>query len=1152
MGTSAIGSADLALLRGNHQHIDNLALWITPLDTVQTGTITAVPSLSPYIQITWDGSTSNISVGQAVKIVSGSTLRAWAIIRKAPSGSTLYISTTPLGSPGTSTRIENTIQVGDTVTVYTHRPLWALFSRIAQRTFYKSFDIPYTDQGSQPPPVANTGEWQGAKVASGDSAAFTLPRLGSNTSFPFGSATISSTTWALPSGVTLQAGYALTDAVIEVDAVAGIYLVSLTVVDSNGKTHIAYCWLFVSDGTSGQSLSERYSVSIDSDEQTRKGRELQLTITGDSSIGDALYPGAGILLREWPLYDGSTLSEGVPLDSFVGYVSGQIDMSHDGDLWTASVTVKAPLLVAEAIPQPEQSLTEVTSPANWTQCTSVLSNPRGFLYYAMKWHTPALLDMHDFDAALTTPRRKFADFNTKTLASALNVAANFIVGNVGSASNGATRLRQHPLYFDNTDRNSLASIITWLAQDIRPPLQYTKRWGSENGQAITGAFAYNGSVTKAWLAMKRWHQGNGEAKLTDFTVTMSAGVTEVKAVVGHHLALVNADVQEISLELTRNQDVVDPADMLWCRQTTDSSLDPLGVGFTSERMVATRVSRLWERTDSGFVKRITLGLQPETFGQPGEEIKIGSARSVGNSGWSDASAVPYTPALDNAFTGNGLVLVVNDTGDLAVTYNILNSSPAWSAISDGLTGNINDIAWDYSSAFFANGNITTEALAVYVLTTDGTTLYVYRIPDILDMNGVPVELATATMNDSSVTTEARIECSETTPTLVLVAWKDQTGTEFIRSTDGGDTWSSKANIGSAVTDTLNDNAPLGMAIRGAVQLVSAPDATPEYGLYRATTADGAFSEVPNTVRRKSPLPLVKIADSSLAYATTPTSSTTPTVTFDAGGYSDYVLGSNDFGNNHAVAAVGNPDNAAQATTASQGSDIPSVSLFVTVTFPEAVTVNQVTVDGYADYTGSGDGWTVLVQDDTGTIKYAQAFAIGTKASWQNADTTGDPDFPLASQNSITVAVVHSGEGMTDLDFRIDNIVITLASAIVDAVDLQKITTYSGAATWLDVSPVAGEAPERPHDLVVDRIDDTILNAVTGFDTWYQSTDAAASWSSQESSSDKRAFITQGDGLIEGGDSEVKLSLDGGTTFDDKTGNLSAAFTIGTIKRVLIL
>ena len=117
MATTAIDSADLSLLRGSHQHIDDLTIWITPLTVIQSGITTAVPTLSPFIQVTWSGSTSGIVVGQMVKITNGATLKGYAVVRKLPTGNTLFISATPLGHPGFSTRIENVIEVGVTVTV---------------------------------------------------------------------------------------------------------------------------------------------------------------------------------------------------------------------------------------------------------------------------------------------------------------------------------------------------------------------------------------------------------------------------------------------------------------------------------------------------------------------------------------------------------------------------------------------------------------------------------------------------------------------------------------------------------------------------------------------------------------------------------------------------------------------------------------------------------------------------------------------------------------------------------------------------------------------------------------------------------------------------------------------------------------------------
>ena len=465
MANTTISAGDLTKLR-SEQYIDDLALHITPLVTVQSGTISAVPTTVPYVSVTWDGSTSGIEIGQMVKITNGTTVRAYGVIRKLPSGSTLFISTTSLGNPGYTGRIESPIQVGDTATVYSHHPLWGLFSTIRQRTFYKQWDLPYTDDNELPPPVANAGTWQASRISSG-TAPFTLPRSGVNTDFAFGSATISSRLWTLPAGVTLQSGYATSDAVIGVDAVAGRHLVKLKTTDSNGNTHTAYVWLFVSDGTTGTSLSEDYAVEITSDSQDRQGRTITFTVTGSGLDDTVLYPGAGVLLREWPIYNGAALSNGVSVDTFVGYIT-DVDYESDGDIGTATVTAVSPMVYAEQVTQPPQRVTEKVSPNNWTEANSILTNPRGLAYYIIKWHCPALLDMHDFDAPLTTPRKRDMSFDTDSLAAALQVVAQLITGNIGSASDGTTVMRRNPLLETNATRNALDTVITWTDEDLKP------------------------------------------------------------------------------------------------------------------------------------------------------------------------------------------------------------------------------------------------------------------------------------------------------------------------------------------------------------------------------------------------------------------------------------------------------------------------------------------------------------------------------------------------------------------------------------------------------------------------------------------------------------------------------------------------------------
>ena len=859
MATSAVTGTDLALIRADNQYIEDIAIHITPRVSVATGTITSVPTFSPYVQVslTWDTGFSDVAVGQLLEIVSGSTLKAYGVVRKAPTSSILYISTTPLGSAGYSTDIERPIEVGDTVTVYSHHPLWALFSRISSRTFFKEWNTAYSTQNSQPPPVANTGTWQAAKINTGETASFTLPRSGVSTSFALGSATISSHSWSLPAGVSLSNGSTASDSVITITATAGYHQIAYTVTDSNAKTHTAYTWLFVSDGTTGASLSERYAVEITGDNQTPEGRVLNLSITGEN-LSSVIYPGAGILLREWAKYNGSDLSNGVGVDTFVGYVTDpQID--HDGNIGTVNLTVESPFIYANRVPIPSQYLEEKASPANWTQATSALTNPRGFLYYIMKWHAPAILDMHDLDAPQVEPRRKDSAWQAGSLSKSMSEVAKYITGSVGSASDGTTVMRTNPMYMDNTDRNALANIITWLDRDLQVPYSYVKRFRSLVSQATTGAFAFNGTAIKAWLAGKFWGQGTSTPTLSNFTVTASDGLPRVLEVAGHYYADENRPILEIPITLTMNQDIIDPAYWLWCSLTTSSDFDTFGDGFTDQRCIVKNIARVWDNGHYGLLKTITLGLQPETFGQPGEEIPIASAKTYQSSGYSTTIPTNFTPQQGNsAFGGSSVMLVNNSGGKLAITYNYQAVSPIWQDMTGSLNDEtVHDFCIDYGSAYFANGNNSSYALGVYAVTSSGTTLNVWYFADIFT-TPVATVLESETMNDASCTSEAHIEVSETNPDLVVVAWHDQTGVVFIRSTNGGSMWSAQANIGDSVTDTDNNNAPIGLDIDDSLQLITGVNSSNEYGAYRATTDSGSFTRLSNSVAASTPYPMIKI------------------------------------------------------------------------------------------------------------------------------------------------------------------------------------------------------------------------------------------------------------------------------------------------------
>ena len=1132
MATNAISGADLTKLRAD-QYIDDIALHITPLVTIQSGTITAIPIVPPFVSITWDGSTSGIEVGQMVKITNGITLKAWAVIRKLPSGAALYISTTPLGSAGISTQIENSIEVGDTVTVYSHRPLWGMYSRIAEGVFYKSWDIPYTDQNENVPPVSNSGAWQVAKLANGVSThTFTLPKEGANTSFAFSSFTISSYLWSLPTGVTLASGFNLADDVIDVDAIAGTHLVSLTITDSNANTHTSYLWLFVSDGATGASLSERYVISDMTGTSTRQGTEITFTITGEN-LQDVIYPSAGIVLKQWAKFNGSELNDNVLIDTFVGYIKRDgISATHNGDVGSLSVTFASPVIIASSIVQPSQSLEDVSSPSNWAQCDDALSNLRGHLFYAIQWHTPNLLSMHDFDAPFATPRKKFGTFNSTNLGAAMRITSDYVAGNLGSTADGKTTVRKNPLYMSNTDRNAVANIITWQEQDIDPDkgFDYVKRMGSQLAESSTGAFAYDGTARKAWAAAKFWNQGVGKAQLPNFIVTIAEGIGRILEVVGHFFAEQNSDIRTMPLNLNGLQDVIDPALMLWCSLNVSSEFDPYGVGFVNKRMLTMSVDRSWTIDENGVSLEITLSVQPETFGQIGEEVAIGNANTYLSGGWSIATDTPFTPAQDNSAFGS-IIILHDDNGKFAMTYNRFVSNIEWTDLSSSVDSEVvHDWDFDWNSAYF-DGNDATAPLGVYAVTSSGANLNIWYFADILN-SLTATNIHTYTMNDSSCTSEARIECSETTTTYVGVGWHDQTGTEFGYSSDGGATWNTKLNIGTTVSDTANDNAPLGMDIDGDNVLISAPDSTPEYGVYKSPVIGGAFSVVTNTERTGAPQPMIKIEPAStLAYVGSLGGSSI--VTFDAGGYAY------DSISNGTIQTGGNPDNCLRNDAVAA---FASMSTFIDL--GSSKTISNIKYDAYK----VGTAYISIYVD---TVQVLGAFNMGlTDSTWTAVDLLADdpPSFPMVGQ---VVEIRFGNITPGSSAHRMDNIEI-IASGFGGGAELYSINPFTGAATWTDITPSSDEAPERPHDLAIDLIDPLVLDAVSGTsNNWYTSTDGGTSWGLSEAASNKRTFLTAGETLLAAGNGEVKISFDAGANFDDLTGNLSSVWggTIGNIKRV---
>lgn len=1169
MAISAIGGGDLALLRGE-KHLSFPKLNIVNPSTVATLTVSSAPTLYPYVEISVTGSMTNVEIGHRIKIESsGGTIKSWGIVRKAPSGSTLFVNPIYAGDSGYPELIETAIVSGDTITVYDDFPLWGLFSTIQGGSFFKQWDVAYTDQNAQPPPIANAGTCQADTVTSG-SATFSLPASGSNTSFAFGSATISSYTWTLPAGVTVATG-STSDASFTVNATPGQHKIKLVVTDSNSKTHTAYTWLFVDDGSTYTSTGETYNFQVTSDSEDLTGRRMSVTLTGNDL--ETIFPQALACFTETATYNGSSLTGGVLVDTFVGYVQS-IQYGYQDGVKTAVCEIVSPVIATQNINTPSQLITEKTTPQNWTQVTSDLSNPRGALCY-VRWQCPSLFSNHDVVGNITTPRKKSYEYNGNTIQAHLRVASQTIIGNVGSASDGTTVLVQNPNYEDNTFRNALATVFTIQPQDIVGSLENTRNFFMATGETRGGAFAYNGSKSKAWAGIRRWGQGTGKESVSDFSVDMTGGLDRVKEVVGHHHALVNNPYQ-FRIQLNRNMDVLSPAYMKWVGNNISDTYDARNEGFTNARYLCLRVDRQWD-IENG-TKAVTVLLQPETFGQPSEQLIIGNAGGgLDFGGWSWTLPVPYQPALEDL---PDIALLTNTSGQLAITQNLQETNPNYFDLTEFVTGDVADMAWDYGSAYFTSGRLLDEPLSAYVVSQSGSTAYIYRLYDVKASVFEFVQLTSYALNDSSNEDNARISTNRLDPDYVVFAVHDQTGTETGISTDGGGTWGSLTNAGSTISDTDNDDAVLGLTTDDNVVIVSAPDGSGNYEPYIAT-GSGSFSAVGGTGSTQStiPNPLMQHDEQGNLYVGLlgTGAGAEYEVTFDAGGHSTYTVhaGSSE-------TATGNPGDAVENDdTGTTGDTRTTLLASVIITLPSKKTITHIELDAYwgVNWKANAGAATTLnlqtsvelldgvTQQDfetliheTDTAPADTAFSFTLDHAWQTVTHTYSPNISDVDTIELDVVVATSG-AVTFAQFnsagslRIDNIkIFTTSGGGGSDPQFFRVDDYAGSPVWTDITPPTDRSPEQAYGAFTDILDPDFIEvfAASSSNTkWFESSDNGDTWT-DNGTADYRFGKRVGELGLLAGDSAFDVEYSGGVT-DSKLGDLATVWgSVGIIENVLIL
>jgi len=833
------GTDQSRLRTGIHTIAPKIHIWDS--DVVATALVNQTSFDYPVGQLTVDTfpNYADVTVGMRYEITrnSGATRVTSGIIRKTPTATTLYIDAKSYGDPGFNELIATSIQNNDTITIYNDWPLWSMLSVIRNQVFYKQWDIPYSDEGSNPAPVVNIGEWQFGQVPTGDTTvSFTMTA----TVGCWNSKTVSTYAWALPAEAVLTGGATNSDTVT-FTLPGGFYLVRCTVQDSGGaiQTAIRPVWVVDSENVP---YSDNHAIEITADDQDLQGRNVNLKIYGITDIDRArLKPGLPMAITDGALYNGTALSAGVSRSTYVGYISS-VQLKADRVKRWVEVSLESPFGTLAKIPMVNQAISEVASPSNWTEVATGIGTPDFLIFYLLQYHSPNMLALFDYDYPSGLYRHHTYSFNGSSVGDQVKECAALIGGNIGSSSVGTLHLFKNPNFESASFRSGLDTRMIINPGDFVGEIDIPYNYRAPLGQLRVYGWSLDSSdeVVPLGSIAPGWAQGQGVGRSEEQSIVVN-DQTDLNAKSGHMWAEQNSPTPEVRLQMDRNFDVFDPARQFnaWWYLDIGSEYNP-NESDIDWRALAVRVSRTWSLSDLGTpFKTIEVTFRPETFGLPGQTIPIDQGGAMNQ-------PVNQTFIEDSEYFVDELrsfAIAWDNQGYVGRTVNFWDDKPLYYDMAQPSGVVINDLVYDPASSMVLSGFME-GVLGAYAVGVNGTSLTVYYIEDVLADYPEWQPLKTYTMNDSTCDTSARLALSDSVLNLVGVAWRDRVGTYVAWTTDGS-TWSSSAQKvdASSNSDTANDDAPITLIIEGSNTITTGRTTGDKYRVYYTATPDTSFSEV---------------------------------------------------------------------------------------------------------------------------------------------------------------------------------------------------------------------------------------------------------------------------------------------------------------------
>ena len=673
----ALSSGDLALLRDErHRTFEYLAV-------LQPGTVLAcrlngTPSGDPITQVNYDG----VTEGAYTDVVANMTLwvgtsaggrqKGTCRIRKAPTSSILYVAE------------DSAIDWSDNdyLTVVENYELWIKYPRIiadGSPVFYKDWDVSYSDQHSNWAPVAVLGPPDCQFIEAGTGLA-TCKFVGDR-SYPVApGATLTGYSWSFPGGTPSTASTAGTEAAPHTVTwdTPGRYWISLTVTDSNGKTHTGRRPVFIFPETGEGAPYTQVKMPSRSGNINQHGHTASFEVHGDAD--QAQFPDRALVVyftEDWYGNTKKSIGGNFPYRAhvrFVGYIQSETTVK---DPQTSMVTFDAATIHALMDSREGFSSWIKTkgSASNWCEATNLTADRAAL---SLCRYNSTLLDITDVMISGDTLLIKSQEFAAKTsLLQQLQTLYDDLFAHVACDKQGRVYFEKDPQMRPVANRSSIPIIADLTHGDWRERINLPRPQEPKTSFINLGGVYYPGHPAEV-VAILSKAPGDAPAYMgttREINGLILSGQSDGNVKAGLALAYDNNEFPAISMPMAGDWDVFDIVPQEYVRLSLAADETKRGIVWTNQKLIPRQVTLTVEDTEQGRVHRVDIEVEKDSYGPAGVD---GDYPNEVPDPAPPYTPPPYIPPPPGGEEGDGNLLYFVDgvSGHVFRTRNAQEVNPA--------------------------------------------------------------------------------------------------------------------------------------------------------------------------------------------------------------------------------------------------------------------------------------------------------------------------------------------------------------------------------------------------------------------------------------------------------------------------------------------